>query len=47
MVSQSSIPFHLQAEDEGNYVLEDRARDDSATRRTPAVELWEYTDYSD
>jgi hypothetical protein len=27
MVSESLIPFHLQAEDEGTYVLEGRARE--------------------
>jgi hypothetical protein len=27
MISESLIPFHLQAEDEGTYVLEGRARD--------------------
>ena len=26
MISESLIPFHLQAEDEGNYVSADRAR---------------------
>ena len=27
MISESLIPFHQQAEDEGTYVLTDRARE--------------------
>jgi hypothetical protein len=48
MVRESLIPFHLQAEDEGTYILEARAREaHGATHREPAAELWESTDYSD
>ena len=32
MVSESLIPFHLQAEDEGTYVLDARARDGDGAR---------------
>ena len=48
MVSDSLIPFHLQAEDEGSYVLEARAREaHRADPAQPAAELWESSDYSD
>jgi hypothetical protein len=48
MVSDSLTPFHLQAEDEGTYVLEARDREaHGATPPQPAAELWESTDYSD
>jgi hypothetical protein len=37
MVSESLIPFHLQAEDEGTYVLQARAREaDDARPEEPA-----------
>jgi hypothetical protein len=34
MISEDLIPFHLQAEDEGTYVLAERARE--ADRARPA-----------
>jgi len=48
MVSESLIPFHLQAEDEGSYVLEARAREaDLARPQEPAGRPAENSDYSD
>jgi hypothetical protein len=48
MVSESLIPFHLQAEDEGTYVLEARAREAHAVgARKPAGEPRDSTDFSD
>ena len=48
MVSESLIPFHLQAEDEGTYVLEARAREANRARpQEPLTGSWESTDYSD
>jgi hypothetical protein len=45
MVSESLIPFHLQAEDEGTYVLEGRAREaDAARPEEPAEGPSENTD---
>ena len=45
MVSESLIPFHLQAEDEGTYVLEGRARDAAdASPADPAEEPSENAD---
>jgi len=38
VVSASLIPFHLQAEDEGTYVLEGRAREGDAARRVRRAE---------
>lgn len=32
MISESLIPFHQQAEDEGTYVLADRAREADRAR---------------
>ena len=32
MITESSIPFHLQAEDEGTYVLAERTREDDRAR---------------
>ena len=45
MVSEGLIPFHLQAEDEGTYVLEGRAREARDARREgPAEEPSENAD---
>jgi hypothetical protein len=45
MVRESLIPFHLQAEDEGTYVLEGRAREAADSRpEEPAEEPSENVD---
>jgi hypothetical protein len=45
MVSESLIPFHLQAEDEGTYVLEGRAREANDARpKKPAEQPSQFAD---
>jgi len=38
MISESLIPFHQQAEDEGTYVLEERAREADRARLEEPLE---------
>jgi len=47
MISEDLIPFHLQAEDEGTYVIAERAREADRARPAERPERPSDSEYSD